>query len=103
MEVRILQLYMNRWICYAVSYVFIVSGITKLVVSDFRVIFINLGFPYPEFTLYLLAMIEIACGTLIAARMHIKYATPPLIVIMLGAIFITKIPLLSTSGFITFA
>jgi len=98
-----LQLYINRWICYAVSYVFIVSGVTKLIISDFRRIFINLGIPYPEFTLYFIAIIEITCGTLIATRMHIKYATPPLILIMLGAIFITKIPLLSTSGFLTFA
>ncbi|MFD1851023.1 DoxX family protein [Oceanobacillus bengalensis] len=93
----------HKWVCYAIGYVFITSGIMKLVNHDFIGIFINLGIPFPEFTLYVIAMIEVACGMLIAAGMYIKHATPPLIIIMLGALFLTKLPILANGGFLTFA
>ncbi|RKQ32940.1 DoxX family protein [Oceanobacillus halophilus] len=93
----------NKWICFAIGYVFIISGIAKLVISDFRVIFSNLGFPYPELILFIVAIIEITCGTLIAARIYLKQAIPALIVIMLGAILLTKLPILSSGDFLSFA
>lgn len=92
-----------RWICYAVGYVFITSGILKLLVPDFKNLFISLGLPFPETTLFLVAIIEITCGMLIVGRMYVKYAVAPLILIMLSALFITKIPVLLTDGFLSFA
>lgn len=93
----------TRWIGYAVGYVFITSGILKLVVSDFKVIFASLGLPFSEVTLFIVAALEIACGMLIAGRMYVKQAVIPLILIMVGALFLTKIPLLTSAGFLPFA
>ncbi|MEC5425098.1 DoxX family protein [Virgibacillus sp. C22-A2] len=94
---------MSPWICYAVGYVFITSGILKLVVSDFQVMFMNLGLPFPSTTLFLIAIVEIGCGMLVAGRMYVKLAVPPLILIILGAIYLTKIPVLLNKGFLSFA
>lgn len=93
----------NKWICYAVGYVFITSGILKLLVSDFANLFINLGLPFPEIALYVVAITEVACGMLIAGRMYLKYALAPLILVMLGALYLTKIPVLLNDGFLPFA
>ncbi|MBP1971302.1 putative membrane protein YphA (DoxX/SURF4 family) [Virgibacillus natechei] len=98
-----MELNMNKWICYAVGYVFITSGILKLLVSDFANLFINLGLPFPEITLYVVAITEVACGMLIAGRMYLKYALAPLILVMLGALYLTKIPVLLNDGFLSFA
>lgn len=92
-----------RWICYAIGYVFITSGVIKLIVPYFKGLFAGLGLPYPELTLFLVAVIEIACGMLIAGRMYIRFAAPPLILIMAIAIILTKIPTLTHSGFLSFA
>ncbi|GAB3053772.1 DoxX family protein [Virgibacillus ainsalahensis] len=94
---------MTRWICYAVGYVFIASGIMKLLVSDFKETFYNLGLPFPETTLFLVAIIEIGCGALIIGRMYVRQAVAPLIFIMLGALYFAKIPILMSEGFLPFA
>ncbi|WP_085993827.1 DoxX family protein [Oceanobacillus senegalensis] len=94
---------LTKWVPYAIGYVFIISGIAKLVINDFKVIFMNLGLPYPELLLFLIAVIEIACGTLIAARMNLNKAIPPLVIIMVGAIFLVKLPILTSDGFLSFA
>ncbi len=91
------------WICYAAGYVFITSGIMKLVVPDFKGMFAGLGLPFPEITLFLVAILEVSCGVLIAGRMYMKQAVPPLIVIMIGAVLITKIPMISNKGLLSFA
>ncbi|MBY7145124.1 DoxX family protein [Virgibacillus sp. NKC19-3] len=92
-----------RWICYAVGYVFITSGILKLIVPDLKNLFISLGLPFPETTLFLVAITEITCGMLIVGRMYVKYAVAPLILIILAALFLTKIPVMQTDGFLSFA
>ncbi|WP_010097979.1 DoxX family protein [Ornithinibacillus scapharcae] len=91
------------WLCYAVGYVFITSGIMKLLVPDMRARFYNLDIPYPETTLFLVAVIEIGCGALIACGMYMKKATIPLLVIMAGAIILDKLPKLLTEGVLSFA
>ncbi|MGY0694639.1 DoxX family protein [Virgibacillus sp. FSP13] len=97
------KLPMINWICYAVGYVFITSGIMKLLVDDFKVVFSNLALPFPNSFLFLVAITEIVCGTLIVSRLYLKQATAPLIFIMLAAIFLTKIPILTTNnGFLSF-
>ncbi|WP_229683137.1 DoxX family protein [Virgibacillus oceani] len=98
------KLPMENWICYACGYVFITTGVLKLLVDDFKMIFSNLGLPYPDSVLFLVAITEIVCGALIVSKMYVKRATAALIFIMLAAIFLTKIPILTTNqGFLSFA
>lgn len=92
-----------KWIGYVIGYVFITSGIMKLLVPDFKMTFANLGIPFPEATLLFVALFEVTCGTLIVAGMYIKQASVPLIIIMVGAIFITKVPIFASQGILTFA
>ncbi|MFC4558450.1 DoxX family protein [Virgibacillus kekensis] len=97
------QLSMTNWICYAVGYVFITTGIVKLTVGQFKVIFSSLGLPYPDSFLYLVAIVEIVCGTLIISRLYMKRATAILIFIILAAIYLTKLPILASQGILMFA
>ncbi|WP_170848278.1 DoxX family membrane protein [Lentibacillus halodurans] len=94
---------MSKWICYAVGYVFLTSGILKLVVSDFKATFMSVGLPFPETTLFLVAITEIACSAFILGRLYVKQAVALLILIILGAIFLTKLPILMNQGFLQFA
>src|SRR5699024_444399 len=97
-----LQMQLLNWFRYAVGYVFIASGIVKLLVPDFKGIFLSLGLPFPTAALFLVAIIEITCGALIIARMYLKYATIPLIAIMIGALSIAKLPILLNEGILSF-
>lgn len=91
-----------RWVRFAIGYVFITSGIVKLLVPSFQEVFANLGIPYANISLFLLAMIEIICGTLIIVNMYVKYVTVTLMIIMVGAIIIAKLPVLLQEGILTF-
>lgn len=91
-----------KWIRFAIGYVFITSGIVKLLVPSFQEVFANLGIPYANISLFLLAIIEIICGTLIIANMYVKYVTVTLTVIMVGAIIIAKLPVLFQDGILSF-
>ena len=92
-----------KWSCYATGYVFIISGMMKLINPDFREIFAGVGLPFPEVMLLLVALVELGCGMLIVGRMYMNIAVAPLIFIMLGALYFTKIPLIGTSGFLNFS
>lgn len=97
-----MQTQILNWLRYAVGYVFISSGIVKLLVPSFKHFFFSLVIPFPYTTLFLVAIIEITCGALIIAKMYIKNATLPLIVIMIGAISIAKFPILLKEGLLLF-
>jgi uncharacterized membrane protein YphA (DoxX/SURF4 family) len=56
--------------------------------------FINAGIPAGTFFAYLDGVFEIACGLLILVGLFTRLATLPMIVDMLGALGITKVPLL---------
>ncbi|WP_072889345.1 DoxX family protein [Ornithinibacillus halophilus] len=86
----------TRWICYAVGFIFIASGVKKLLDPNFINLFYNLGLPYPSTTLFIVAIVELACGALIVAGLYVRKATIPLLVIMVGAILLTKLPILFT-------
>lgn len=101
--VYILQSQLIRWVRYAIGYVFIATGIVSLLVPSFQMMFINLGIPFPEMTFLLVAFIEILCGSLIVAGMYLHYATVPLIVIMIGALVLTKLPIFINEGIFLFA
>gem|GEM_PF-1361553 len=96
-------MHMPKWVSYAVGYVFLASGILKLVSSDFKATFMNLGLPSPETMLLLVALTEIACSAFILARLYMRHAVAPLILIILGAIYLTKLPILMNQGFLQFA
>jgi putative oxidoreductase len=74
----------------------------KLISADLQNYFMSLGLPYPKQVMYLVALVELICGLLILANKGVRKATIPLIIIMIGAFLLTKVPVLH-SGFMTFA
>ncbi|RYG73405.1 DoxX family protein [Lentibacillus lipolyticus] len=96
-------MHLIKWLCYAVGYVFLISGILKLTTNDFKVAFMNLGLPFPDTILFLVAVSEIACSVLIIARIYVKQASGLLIFIILCAIYLTKLPVLINQGLLRFA
>lgn len=90
------------WIRYVVAYVFITSGIMKLVSSEIARNFLSLDLPFPKYLLYVVIILEIGCGILIIFEHKVKQAVIPLMAIMIGAILLTKVPTLH-SGFFHFA
>ncbi|AZU60943.1 DoxX family protein [Neobacillus mesonae] len=91
-----------KLIRYAVAYVFIVSGLMKLVHTETANHFLGLGLPYPELMLKLVIILEIGCGIFILLNKSVKTAAIPLIAIMIAAIMITKLPIVNT-GLLQFA
>lgn len=91
-----------KWIRYAVAYVFIISGLMKLLNADMAHHFMNIGLPYSELMLKFVILLEIGCGGLILANRYVKNAVIPLIALIIAAILLTKLPLLS-SGMLQFA
>jgi uncharacterized membrane protein YphA (DoxX/SURF4 family) len=59
----------------------------------------KIGFRSPEIVAPFVACFEISCGTLLVLGLLTRLATIPLIVVMLTAIAVTKIPLASDQGF----
>jgi putative oxidoreductase len=64
--------------------------------------FTSLGLPYPIILMHIIAIIEIICGIFILLGKSVKNASIPLLVIIIGAFLLTKVPLLHT-GFLHFA
>jgi uncharacterized membrane protein YphA (DoxX/SURF4 family) len=91
-----------NWYRYVIGYVFVSSGIVKLLVADFKGAFFSMGIPFPNTTLFIVATAEIVCGTLIIGRMYLKQATMPLIVIMIGALLLAKFPVFLNKGLLAF-
>jgi uncharacterized membrane protein YphA (DoxX/SURF4 family) len=61
--------------------------------------FANIGLPSPETLAPFVGTVEIICGALVLIGFLTRLAVIPLIIIMLTAIFSTKIPILLESGF----
>ena len=81
--------------------VFLSEGIQKFLYPALRGAgrFERIGIPFPEFTGVLVGGFEIICGLLVLAGLLTRFSVIPLIVIMLTAIFTTKIPILLGQGF----
>lgn len=79
---------------YAVAYVFICSGLMKVMSHEVANSFLNLGLPFPKLFLYVIILLEIICGVLILINKEVQIAVIPLIAIMIGALFVTKLPIL---------
>ncbi|MEH7235699.1 DoxX family protein [Bacillus sp. JJ1562] len=87
---------------YSVAYVFIAAGALKLLTNELSAVFMNLPLPTPGTVMYAVAILEIICGILIAINKEVKKATIPLLIIMVAAILLVKVPILHT-GFLQFA
>ncbi|MCK9931974.1 DoxX family protein [Frankia sp. Mgl5] len=81
---------------FYVGAVFLFEGIQKFLYPDELGTgrFDKAAIPAPGFFAPLDGGFEIACGALILAGLLTRLATPPMIVNMLGALLITKLPIL---------
>lgn len=79
-----------------VGLIFLCEGIQKFLYPDQLGIgrFDRAGIPAPGFFAPLDGVLEIACGTLILAGLLTRLAAIPMIVNMVGALLITKLPIL---------
>ena len=79
-----------------VGAIFVIEGVLKFVRADAlgpgR--FAKIGLPASDLLANLDGVLEIGCGLLILAGLFTKLATLPMIADMLGAILLTKVPLL---------
>jgi uncharacterized membrane protein YphA (DoxX/SURF4 family) len=79
--------------------VFLVSGLIKLVFANQGPgRFEKLGFPDPVLVAHFVAIVEVACGTLLVAGLLVRLAALPLVIDMMVAIVTTKLPLLVGVG-----
>lgn len=84
-----------------VGAVFLAEGLQKFIYPDMRGPgrFEGMGFPNPEFWGYFVGTFETICGALVLAGLLTRLAAIPLLIIMLTAIIVTKIPILFGHGF----
>jgi len=83
-----------------VGWVFVSEGIQKfLFPAQFGVgHFGKIGIPLPFFMAPFVGAVEIVCGLLVLVGLFTRLAVIPLLVIILVAIFTTKLPMLADSG-----
>lgn len=88
-----------------VGLIFISEGILKYKLLEWlgpgR--FTEIGFNRSFFWAYLTGAIEISCGILILSGLFTRLASIPLLIIMISAFITTKLPVLISKGFWTFA
>lgn len=91
----------NFLIRLSVGCIFLSEGLQKFLFADQLGIgrFIKIGIPEPRYLGPFVGGVEIACGVLILLGLWMHYATFPLIIDMIVAIYATKIPILIASGF----
>ncbi len=88
-----------------VGLIFFSEGIQKYLVVEMLgpAFFKEFGFGHPMFWAYLTGAFEMFCGILILFGLLTRLASIPLLTIMIVAFITTKLPLLTTNGFLTFA
>lgn len=84
-----------------VGSIFLTEGIQKFLYAELRGAgrFERIGIPFPEFSGFMVGGFEVACALLILAGFLTRFAVIPLIIIMLTALFTTKLPILLGTGF----
>lgn len=83
----------------AVGIIFFTQGILKFIDPHMGVLrFTRIGFPYAGFTAHFVGTFEIACGFLVVVGLFTRFASVPLLIIILTAIATTKIPELGRPG-----
>ena len=85
--------------------IFITEGVQKFMIVSVLgpSYFKEIGFGHPMFWSYFTGTFEIICGILILIGLLARLASIPLLFIMITAFFKTKLPLLFSDGFLTFA
>ena len=88
-----------------VDTVFVSEGLQKFLLPVLRGPgrFAEIGFPAPEFFAYGVGMVEVVCGVLILLGLYTRWAAAPLVLIMVGALLSTKLPILLGHGLGPFA
>lgn len=83
-----------------VGVVFVSEGLQKFLFPELRGLgrFEDIGLPAPEFFGYFVGSFEVVCGLLVLTGTYLRLAVIPLIVIMLSAILLTKVPILCREG-----
>jgi uncharacterized membrane protein YphA (DoxX/SURF4 family) len=84
-----------------VGAVFLSEGIQKILFSDTLGVgrFIKIGFENPDFWATFTGCFEIFCGSLILLGFLTRFASIPLLIIMIVAFITTKFPILIDNGF----
>ncbi len=84
-----------------VGTVFLSEGIQKFLFPAIRGAgrFETIGLPSPEFLSYFVGVFEILCGAFVLFGLLSRFASIPLIIIMLVSIFTTKVGIWSEKGF----
>lgn len=83
----------------AVGFVFVVSGALKFLFANQGAgRFARLGLPAPHLLSSLVGGVELAAGLLVLAGLAVRLAAVPLVLDMLCALAITKLPLLTGPG-----
>ena len=88
-----------------VGLIFISEGIQKYLFLQILgpAFFKEIGFMHANFWAYFTGAFEISCGILILFGLFTRIVSIPLLIIMITASITTKLPLLATKGFWTFA
>ena len=88
-----------------VGVVFVSEGLQKFLFPTLRGPgrFAEIGFPAPEFFGFGVGTVEVICGVLILIGLYTRWAAIPLVLIMVGALFTTKLPILLGHGIGPFA
>ena len=88
-----------------VGLIFIIEGILKYLYLEVYgpSLFNEIGFKYAFFWAYFTGAFEILCGFLVLIGLFTRIASIPLLIIMIIALITTKLPLLASRGFWTFA
>ena len=79
--------------------IFLTQGILKYIDPQMGVLrFTRIGFPMPDFTAHFAGAFEIVCGLLVLIGLLTRFASIPLLIVILTAIATTKIPELFHPG-----
>ena len=89
----------------AVGLIFFSEGLQKYITPDATGAgrFAKIGFANPSFWAYFTGSFEIVCGILISIGLFTRLAAIPLFIVMMVAFITTKVPLLTDTGFWSFA
>jgi uncharacterized membrane protein YphA (DoxX/SURF4 family) len=84
-----------------VGVVFVSEGLQKFLYPALRGPgrFAEIGFPAPEFFGFGVGTLEVICGVLVLLGLYTRWASMPLVLIMMVALLTTKIPILLGHGF----
>ncbi len=84
-----------------VGLVFLSEGIQKFLFPDADGTgrFAKIGIPHPEFFGPFVGATEIVCAMLLLIGLFARWASGPLLIVILTAIYTTKLPMLASKGF----